>query len=462
MCSVMRPGPDQAAPPAESGHPPSCRHPDCTASELILAPFRALRLDHTRVDLAAATSPPYDVIDDADVRALERGEQYNVVRLTRPHDPTDPYGRAAATLQAWRRDGVLRRDDQPGLYLVEQERAGHTYRALVGALALRDPSTGVILPHERVMPGPVADRLALLRATRTHLEPILLTTDAGHGAVRMAREACRGMPPLAELVVGSDTHRLWQLTEPVVLARIRTALRPVRALIADGHHRYAAALALRDDAHAAGWGHGGWDYMLAYLVDTGTDPLELDGIHRSLAAVTLDALLDAFRRLDGLAVVSLPRAEAIAALAPAPPAPASGAGTDPHRPRFVLTDGTRWFGVGDPLGRLASMLPPDTPPGWSRLDTALLHEVVLRQLVPVPEEAIGYHHDLEPALRAIATGGCVILLGAPTLTEIIELAAAGVRVPRKTTSFGPKPRTGLLMSPIDPWGTAPVDTPAAD
>src|SRR3712207_6246166 len=81
-------------------------------SGLVLTPFRALRYDTTTAgDLSALTSPPYDVIDEDGVRALEAASEHNVVRLILPRDepdaPQDRYARAAQTLSQWRAEGVL-------------------------------------------------------------------------------------------------------------------------------------------------------------------------------------------------------------------------------------------------------------------------------------------------------------------------------------------------------------------
>ena len=57
---------------------------------LVLAPFRALRYDPRRVDIAAVLAPPYDVIDDAQRAELADRSPHNVVRLTLPRDDEGP------------------------------------------------------------------------------------------------------------------------------------------------------------------------------------------------------------------------------------------------------------------------------------------------------------------------------------------------------------------------------------
>ena len=66
-------------------------------------PFSALR--YATDDLAAVIAPPYDVVSDADVDALEDRSEHNIVRVDVPRGDGDRYARAAATLTAWRRPG---------------------------------------------------------------------------------------------------------------------------------------------------------------------------------------------------------------------------------------------------------------------------------------------------------------------------------------------------------------------
>lgn len=111
----------------------------------MLSPFRALRYDTERAgDLSTLTSPPYDVLSEDGVRALEALSEHNVVRLILPRDGADGgqdrYARATTTLEQWRAQGVLVPDDQPALYVYEQAAPdGHVQRGLLGALALTPP-----------------------------------------------------------------------------------------------------------------------------------------------------------------------------------------------------------------------------------------------------------------------------------------------------------------------------------
>lgn len=394
---------------------------------LVLAPFRGLRFDEAAVgDLGTVISPPYDVLDADIVRELEAGNRRNIVRLILSRRFERPYLAVRRRLESWRARGFLVADAEPGLYLYEYTVAGVTVRGLIGLVALRDEAEGVILPHEDVMPAPVEDRTVLMRTTETNLEPILLVHE-GTDDLRRALEGLTAGPPRVDFVaVDGSAHRLWVVTDDCPLERIRAGLTSGRALIADGHHRYAAYQQLQGQLRAPGAPDDTdpWDFGLAMLVDQNDYPLTVGPIHRSVASLTISDVEDlAAERGDEL-VVHPDRDSANAAVAA----------------RRRSSDDTATFVVSD--GRVWAVL---TCKRRHEVDAAVLHE----DLLPAwhaAEEQIGYHHSVDQALYTTArTPGIVVVVDPPDLRQVMESAARGARMPRKSTSFSPKPRMGLVM-----------------
>ena len=126
-----------------------------------------------------------------------------------------------------------------------------------------------------------------MEATQANLEPIFLLYEGGNGAAtRLVDQVADGRPPLTEAFTADGLrHRLWAITDPAELAAIAADLAPRTALIADGHHRYAAYLQLQERRRQAG-GHGGpWDLGLALLVDSAAYPPQLGAIHRVIVGL---------------------------------------------------------------------------------------------------------------------------------------------------------------------------------
>ena len=412
---------------------------------LQLLPIRAVRYNPSVSDLSAVIAPPYDVIDDAEQAALEAADPHNVVRLILPRDPglsgTDRYAVAAQTFEQWLDDETLLVDDAPALYVYQQTRAGVVLqRGLLGAIVMQPLDGGVILPHENVRTGPVEDRLALMRAMRANPEPIFLLYDGGGAATASSASAVTRDPIASAVTSDGITHQLWSITDPAELAVIAADLAARTAMIADGHHRYTTYGYLRDELHAAGEGAGPWDAGLTLLVDASVATPDIRAIHRVVPKLSLEHALaaasDAFRvvRLD-TGVDDVDRALALLG--------------KQQSPAFLLGDGRSFALLVDPdSARLAEAKPADRTPAWWALDASIASVFVLEGLLGVSDAAgqVEAEHDPASALRlAQRDDGIALFLKPAPLAGIVAVAEAGDAMPRKSTLFLPKPRSGVAM-----------------
>jgi uncharacterized protein (DUF1015 family) len=448
------------------------------APGLVLAPFRGVRYAEGRVSgLAEVTSPPYDVIAADTETQLMASDPHNVVRLILPrHEsgkPGSPYDDAAADLARWLADGILVADNEPALYVYEQAagepggpggpagpgasggpggpggrggpgQAGGpavVQRGLIGALSLSPPSAGIVLPHENVAAGPVAGRRQLMEATQANLEPIFLLYDGGNGSSgALITDVATGQRPIAEAWTPDGMrHRLWAIADPGQLATVAEDLAPRTALIADGHHRYAAYRQLQDRMRAAG--PGPWDAGLALLVDSAAYPPRLGAIHRLIVgmlpevAAKLAAAAFCVRELPGGS------ADLDGALAELADACTRGVA-------FLLTGAGQAYLLSDPdPGLLRSAVPDEPADLWQRLPGAVLDGLLLPRLWGIDDDdrSVQAVHDAAAAVRASESSGTAVVCCPMSAEQVYRVAAMGRRVPRKSTSFGPKPRTGLVM-----------------
>ncbi|MFD5712832.1 DUF1015 domain-containing protein [Streptomyces pharetrae] len=415
---------------------------------LELTPFRGLRYDPDRVgSLAAVTSPPYDVVVRPDgLHHLEAADPHNIVRLILPQaaTPAERNEQAADTLRRWLADGVLTADPEPCLYVYEQQDgAGLLQRGIIGALRVSEPSESVVLPHEDVMPHVVADRAALMRATEANLEPLLLTYrgDGSTADTTAVIERIADLPPLlATTTEDGYHHRLWSVTAPADVAAIQADLGRHQALIADGHHRWATYRRLRAE-HAS---PSPWDYGLVLLVDTARYPLRVRAIHRLLHGLPV---ADALAALDGLFRVrhlDAPLAEALTAL---------GDAAQDGNAYLLAGDGAYHLVDRPDPALLARTVPAGRPEAWRSLDATVLHATLLDHVWRIPEDSpahIAYIHDAAATVaKAERDAGTAVLMH-PVREEVVrDLARQGVTMPRKSTSFGPKPASGLVLRVLD-------------
>ena len=412
---------------------------------LQLLPFRAVRYNPSVSDLVAVIAPPYDVIDDAQQSALEAADPHNVVRLILPRDPgipgVDRYAAAAQTFEQWLDDETLLVDDTPALYVYQQTRAGVVLqRGLLGAVVMQPLDGGVILPHENVRTGPVEDRLALMRAMRANPEPIFLLYDGGGAATTSSALAVTRDPLATAITSDGITHEIWAITDPQELDAIAADLAGRTAMIADGHHRYTTYGYLRDELHAAGDGAGPWDAGLTLLVDASVATPDIRAIHRVVPNLSLEVALAA--AADGFRVVRLDADvtdvdDALVLLA------------GHEGPAFLVADGRSYALLVDPdPDRLAAAKPADRTPAWWALDASVASVFVLESILGVSDAAgqVEAEHDPEAALRlAERDSGIALFLKPAPLAGIVAVAEAGDAMPRKSTLFLPKPRSGMAM-----------------
>jgi len=388
-----------------------------------VAPFVGLRYDQAVAGpIAQLTAPPYDVISEPHRDGFHAASPYNVAHLDLATGSLDPeheesrYARAAELLADWEKAGVLRADDEPGYDVYEiswTDRAAGTsgrIRGVLLALTL-EPWGGAVIPHEETMPGPVQDRLALLRATGTHLSPVYGTI-AGPSAhlAELLNRTCE-TDPLFDLVDEEQVrHRLWRISgdEPIA-----DWLAPYDLLIADGHHRYTTALAYRDERHATD-GPGPWDAILTLVVDTGTQHVPVLPYHRVQVAGTPAPLDEAAPDLAGVLARVDDEAGRVGVIERADEAVAFGVLDLPGAPPVVRT----------------------------------LHERILDRAAP--GDALRFTHSAADAEHAVRSGEAIAAYVLPPTTPEDVLAAIerGDRLPRKSTFFWPKPRTGLVFMPV--------------
>ena len=386
-------------------------------------PFRALR--YAADDLAPLVAPPYDVLTDADVDALQARSEHNITRIDVPRGGFDRYQRAAGLLADWRRAGVLVADEVPSytLYRMRFNDASGTARdiaGVVGGLEITDEGAGGVLPHERTTSKASTDRLDLTRATRANLSPVWGLSLAS-GLTSLLAEPGE---PLGTVTEDGVVHVVERVTDPERIVAIQRVLAADDVLIADGHHRYSISRTYRDDVRAATADQNTpAEQTLAFVNELVAEQLSVDAIHRIYADIELPDLTGALARSFTLTEVGRPTAETLAAMQAGGflvlVAAESAWRLDPHPGRF---DGVRALDGA-----------------W--LETALAD-------VPL---AVTYQHGLSAALAEVDAGRAVaaVLIRPVSVAEIERTAREGLLMPPKSTFFTPKLKTGFVIRPLE-------------
>ncbi|HVS16240.1 MAG TPA: DUF1015 domain-containing protein [Thermoanaerobaculia bacterium] len=387
---------------------------------------------------AACAAPPFDQIDEAARQRFHASSPHHYAHLTRPAAPPEEFGAVRALHDAWTAAGVVVRDVEPALYLYEIEVGEHAAAGvrlgLTTLVGVGPSSEGELRPHEHTVAKPLAERLALLEATRIDLEPVMLLAEDDGSLERMLAQDRESAVVLVEHhdATRGETHRLRTIDDPTRIAAYQDLLAPRGAVIADGHHRTKVAQRFaakhRPEVGSAACG------KLAVLFSLASESLVIDPIHRGLTReierATVEGCAAARRPFAGSSGAEL----AIAVAAAAQPA-----------------IGVRWRGADPELWTLdPRAVPEDTPGAEAGLSAVLLQYQLLAaaglQVENASDGTLVYRADPDTLWREVEAGELEAGFWLPPMTpEAFALATAeGDVLPPKSTRFLPKLISGLV------------------
>jgi uncharacterized protein (DUF1015 family) len=431
-------------------------------------PFRALRYDLQRVSASQVVTQPYDKITPAMQERYYAASPYNLVRIILGRREPDQagnnvYTRAAAYAREWRTQAILRQDSAPSIYAYSQTftaPSGTSFerRGFIALGRVEDYSAKVVFRHEQTLSKPKADRLDLLRATRAHYEQLfLLYEDSGEIYSLLVAP----QPPAIEVADEYGVaHRVWQISDPTVIASVQNKMRAQKLVIADGHHRYETALNFRNESRAAAGTNSNpqapYEFVMMTFVNMNDPGLLVLPTHRvvhSLNSFSADEFQNSARTFFELDEVD----------------PA----IDADRATALLRDrgraGTALLAV---TADRACILHSPKPAGAQflaglsnrqrSLDVVQLHKCLLEGVLKLSEESIrnqqniSYLREASEALNQVrgrtpekAAANIAFLMNPCPVSQVRDVALAGEVMPQKSTDFYPKLLSGLTAYALD-------------
>ena len=443
-------------------------------------PFRAFRYNPQLAPFQKVLTQPYDKISPEMQQKYYDAHPQNLITVEKGREfPGDGpgnnvYSRAAAAFKEWEAKNVIVQDAAPSFYAYTQEftvpgtAERRTRRGFIGVGRLEEYSAGVIFRHEHTLSGPKADRLELLRNTRTHTGQLfMLYSDSQKRVDAILAKAESAAPPVTEVHDEYGvTHRLWVVSDPQKVSAIRSAMADQKLVIADGHHRYETALNYRNERRAqAGsavpdvpYENAPYELAMMTFINTRSEGLVILPTHR-VAANVHDFSWPAVRRhlepwfaTEVFAFADEAQKEAartsfLARLKAAASRRAIGAYPSAN-------EGQRAFYLLSlrPGADLAQLL-PNVSPLQRELDVVLLHEGILEPALGITPQSVTkeanltYEREAANALGAVDSGKAQIsfLLNACDVEEVVKIATANEVMPQKSTDFFPKLLSGITM-----------------
>jgi len=437
-----------------------------------VTPFRGIRYNlQTITNGADVTAPPYDVISPDEQAAFHHKHPNNVIRLilgaakATDSDRDNPHTRSDNYFRQWMTDGILQQDEHPSLYLksISYTHAGRTFTryGLIALVALEAFEKRIILPHEKTFSKVRSERLQLMKATHCNFCPIFaLYPDEGDILGDLVAAVGTMTPEVAFTDDDGHRHGLWSITDDAIHHRVAEAMQDKRLFIADGHHRYETALNFKahleatdsnfNDRHPA-------NHVMMYLCSMSDPGLIILPAHRLIKAIDAQKLSRAMdtaqtyfdvaeyrfgpgdrRKVETAFLADLEEGK--------------------NRQRFGI------YGHGAPVfylltlktGIMDRLFADQLDVSLRSLDVTVLTRLFFMQILGFDqrrlddESLIGYASTAGKALAAIDKGAydVAFILNPTRIDQVQEVAQKGLIMPRKSTYFYPKVKSGLVMNTL--------------
>ena len=436
-----------------------------------IQPFRAYRYDTKQVALKDVLTQPYDKISAEMQKKYYGASPYNLIPVEKGFSNADDtpqnnvYTRAAKKLDEWIAQNVLVKDSVPAIYVYSQDflvPGTQTRRVRMGFIALgrvEDYDAHVVFRHERTLSGPKADRIELMRNTRSQTGQLFLLYDDSQNTIdTLLEKATKAVAPSEMVDEYGVTHRLWPVSDPAAIAQVQKLMSDKKIVIADGHHRYETALTLRNEArHKSGSSDpmGAWEFAMMTFVNTHSKGLIILPTHRVISGIA-NFSFEKFR--DSLAAYfdwySYPfgneseKASAYEEFRKS----LDAMGRERRAIGAYAGGGAFYLFVLKANADLATAI-KDVSDGQRSLDVVLLHRLILEKGLGITAEAVAgekgvsYEREMDAAIAAVDRGAAqmTFLLNPVNVHKVTSIALGGDVMPQKSTDFYPKLMSGIAI-----------------
>lgn len=431
-----------------------------------IRPFKALKYNpETCGQLKDVVAPPYDIITPQRREKYYAQSEYNITRIISGYaeendsEQHNRYTRAAEALKAWTEAGILETDETACFYLYEQafeiNRDHYVHRGIVSLLELADLSEKIVLPHEETSDAPTEDRLALLRATNTAFSQIYcLYTDEEKLVYAHIKAIAKTKPDIEFEYKNGRIQRIWAIRDADVISALQTQFSTKQLFIADGHHRYNAALKYRDEMRKA---HPDWtkedsfNYTMSILVAVDDPGIVLFPPHRMITNIGMDEATAISFLKDDFIIEKIIVEKSTKALSEA--ITYDLAGTNDSKIYALYFGDNYYYRILPRSTHEMDTLLPDKSDAYRSLDVTLLQKLLLERHFKIKSEdlenpeVIAYTRNIPEALDAVQSGQkqCCVIMKPTKVHELLDVALAGETMPPHSTYFYPKPFSGLIM-----------------
>jgi len=411
-----------------------------------IRPFCGLRPIPEKISEVA--SPPYDVLDSDEAREKAKGNPISFLHVNKPeidlnpsidiHDP-QVYKKGSENLNKLIDDKILVQDEKPCFYVYKLRMGEHEQVGLVTAASVEDYVQNRIKKHEHTRPDKELDRATHIDSLNAQAGPVFLTYRAQKEIdslikVGMAKE------PTYEFVGDYEVvHTFYVVNDNELIEKIQNAFQQTDALyVADGHHRSAAAVRVRDKRKNENPNHTGeesYNFFLSVVFpDSQMKILDYNRAVKDLNGMSTEEFLVKIKEKFDV------QPHDIGAYKP----------EGHHSFGMYLKD--QWYVLKAKEGSF------DISNPIKRLDVSILQENLLNPILgienPRTDKRIHFVGGIRgmQELERLVNGGkytVAFALFPTSIDQLLAVADANEVMPPKSTWFEPKLRSGVVIHKLD-------------
>ncbi len=406
----------------------------------IVIPFKALR-PH-RQFVKAVASYPYDVVSVKEAREIVKDDPLNFLHVEKSEidlqsieaDDESQYEIAKSNLDKLIEKDVLFQEKKNCFYIYRQRAGSHAQYGIVGAISLAEYESGKIKKHELTKADKELDRIRHVMAVDAQTGPVFVTYRARDSIDRMVKKMVGSEPEYDFVSDDGISHTVWVISVERDIAVLKKAFNEVHTLyIADGHHRAAAAAAVRKlkrETNPGGGRNEPYEYVMAVLFP-----------HNQLKIMSYNRAVKDLNGLDEAEFLRRVRGEFLVSDKFAEKSP-----TQCHEIGMYL-DG-RWYKLN------AKDNSYDKSDPIKILDVSILQENLLKPVLGIQNprtderiEYIGGIRGVKELERLVDSDEFAVAFSLyPTsMEQLMAVSDAGKIMPPKSTWFEPKLRSGIFI-----------------
>ncbi len=426
-----------------------------------ISAFKGLIYNKQKIEkLDDVMSPPYDIISEKMQNELYEKNDNNFVRLIlgkqfdSDDDNDNRYTRAKKLYEEWQKSGILAKSEKEAIfpYKVEYKVNGNA-KIMSGFFTLLkiDPDYKLVKAHERTLSKPKADRLNLMRACKSNLEPIQLLYIDEKDEIKKLIDSKIKYPEIDVKGYDGFNHKLWKIENENVISKIKDELRDEILFIADGHHRYQTAINFANEMKEKTKDtdeNAPFNYRMVILANMFDEGLLIYPTHRliKMENINIKDIIDKSKEFFEIEEKTIDDSDF------------EKAGKkiikdiktkDDHKFALYIEGKYYIFTLKDEssMNRFAS----DRTKTWRTLDVSILHKILLEHVIGINqdnlEDHVKYTRVDSEAIELVKQGSfnASVLMNPTRIEELKAIADAGEHMPQKSTYFLPKMLSGLVM-----------------